>query len=39
MIYNFIGIFIDVDDYELINRLKSRGHDADFIKKHYSLGT
>ena len=34
---NFIGIFIDIDDYELINRLKNRGHDAAFIKKRMKL--
>jgi len=34
---NFIGIFIDIDDYELINRLKNRGHDATFIKKRMQL--
>ena len=34
---NFKGIFIDIDDYELINRLKNRGHDADFIKKRMKL--
>ena len=34
---NFKGIFIDIDDYELINRLKNRGHDEDFIKKRMKL--
>jgi guanylate kinase len=34
---NFKGIFIDIDDYELINRLKNRGHDATFIKKRMQL--
>ena len=34
---NFKGIFIDIDDYELINRLKNRGHDAAFIKKRMKL--
>ena len=33
----FKGIFIDIDDYELINRLKNRGHDASFIKKRMKL--
>ena len=34
---NFKGIFIDIDDYELINRLKNRGDDASFIKKRMKL--
>jgi len=34
---NFKGIFIDIDDYELIKRLKNRGHDATFIKKRMQL--
>ncbi|MBL6836113.1 MAG: AAA family ATPase [Candidatus Actinomarina sp.] len=34
---NFKGIFIDIDDYELINRLKNRGHDSTFIKKRMQL--
>ena len=34
---NFKGIFIDIDDYELINRLKNRGHDPTFIKKRMKL--
>ena len=34
---NFKGIFIDIDDYELINRLKNRGHDAAFIKNRMKL--
>ena len=34
---NFKGIFIDIDDYELINRLKNRGHDATFIKERMKL--
>ena len=33
----FKGIFIDIDDYELINRLKNRGQDASFIKKRMKL--
>ena len=36
---NFKGIFIDIDDYELINRLKNRGHDAAFIKKRMKFAT
>ncbi len=28
---DYIGIFIDINDDELINRLVSRGHDEDFI--------
>ena len=34
---NFNGIFIDIDDYELIKRLKNRGHDESFIKKRMKL--
>jgi len=34
---NFKGIFIDIDDYELIKRLKNRGHDESFIKKRMKL--
>tara|TARA_B100000029_G_scaffold82525_1_gene73489 strand:+ start:2093 stop:2623 length:531 start_codon:yes stop_codon:yes gene_type:complete len=33
----FIGIFIDIDDTELINRLLSRGHDDHFIEKRMKL--
>ena len=33
----FIGIFIDIDDTELINRLLSRGHDESFIEKRMKL--
>tara|TARA_B100001109_G_scaffold32424_1_gene25485 strand:- start:773 stop:1306 length:534 start_codon:yes stop_codon:yes gene_type:complete len=33
----FIGIFIDIDDNELINRLKNRGHDESFIEKRMQL--
>ena len=36
---DFIGIFIDIDDNELINRLKNRGHDNDFINKRMKLAT
>ena len=34
---NFIGIFIDIDDDELIRRLKDRGHDNEFITKRMEL--
>jgi len=34
---SFKGIFIDIDDYELIKRLKNRGHDESFIKKRMKL--
>ena len=34
---DFIGIFIDIDDNELINRLKNRGHDNEFINKRMAL--
>ncbi len=34
---NFIGIFIDIDDDELIKRLKDRGHNDDFINKRMDL--
>jgi len=34
---NYIGIFIDINDDELINRLVSRGHDKDFINKRMIL--
>ena len=30
---DYIGIFIDIDDEELISRLKNRGHDDNFIKE------
>ena len=33
----FIGIFIDIGDNELINRLKNRGHDEMFIEKRMQL--
>ena len=33
----FIGIFIDIDDEELINRLKKRGHDEPFIDERMRL--
>ena len=34
---DFIGIFIDIDDNELIKRLKDRGHDNEFIEKRMEL--
>ena len=34
---DYIGIFIDINDDELINRLVSRGHDEDFINKRMIL--
>ena len=34
---SFIGIFIDIDNDELIKRLIERGHDEDFIDKRMSL--
>ena len=34
---NFVGIFIDIENEELINRLKERGHDDAFIKKRMAL--
>ena len=34
---DFVGIFIDIDNIELIKRLKSRGHDEDFINKRMNL--
>ena len=33
----FVGIFIDIDNNELIKRLKTRGHDDDFITKRMDL--
>ena len=36
---DFIGIFIDIDDEELIKRLKNRGHDDAFINKRMQLAT
>ena len=30
----FIGLFIDIDDKELVNRLKNRGHNSEFIAKN-----
>ena len=35
----FIGIFIDIDDYELVKRLKNRGHDQNFIDKRMQLAS
>ena len=34
---DFIGLFIDIDDKELINRLKNRGHNSEFINKRMEL--
>ena len=34
---DFVGIFIDIDDNELIKRLKDRGHDNKFIEKRMEL--
>ena len=34
---DFIGIFIDIEDSELIKRLKERGHDIEFINKRMKL--
>ena len=34
---DFVGIFIDIDNIELIKRLKSRGHDEEFINKRMNL--
>ena len=36
---DFIGIFIDIDDNELVKRLKNRGHDEDFINKRMQLAS
>lgn len=34
---DFVGIFIDIDDAELINRLNKRGHDEAFIDERMRL--
>jgi len=34
---DFVGIFIDIDDGELINRLSERGHDEAFIDERMRL--
>ena len=34
---SFIGIFIDIENNELIDRLKTRGHDSNFIDKRMQL--
>ena len=34
---SFIGIFIDIENKELIERLKERGHDEEFINKRMNL--
>jgi len=36
---DFIGIFIDIDDKELVKRLKNRGHDQSFIDKRMQLAS
>ena len=36
---DFIGIFIDIDDNELVKRLKNRGHDENFIDKRMQLAS
>ena len=36
---DYIGIFIDIDDEELISRLKNRGHDDNFIKERMELAS
>ena len=36
---DFIGIFIDIDDNELVKRLKNRGHDQNFIDKRMQLAS
>ena len=36
---DFIGLFIDIDDSELINRLKNRGHNSEFINKRMELAS
>ena len=36
---DFIGIFIDIDDKELVKRLKNRGHDQNFIDKRMQLAS
>ena len=34
---DFVGIFIDIENNELIKRLETRGHDQDFITKRMNL--
>ena len=36
---DFIGLFIDIEDKELINRLKNRGHNSEFINKRMELAS
>ena len=36
---DFVGIFIDIDDNELVKRLKNRGHDENFIDKRMQLAS
>lgn len=33
----FVGIFIDIENEELVNRLEARGHDQEFITKRMEL--
>tara|TARA_B100001250_G_scaffold6338_1_gene5337 strand:- start:2052 stop:2585 length:534 start_codon:yes stop_codon:yes gene_type:complete len=35
----FVGIFIDIENDELINRLKTRGHNPEFISKRMQLAS
>ncbi len=34
---DFVGIFIDIENSELIKRLENRGHDQEFINKRMNL--
>ena len=34
---NFVGVFIDIENKELIKRLKTRGHNQEFIDKRMEL--
>ena len=36
---DFVSLFIDIDDNELINRLKNRGHNLEFINKRMELAS
>ena len=36
---DFVGIFIDIDDNELVKRLKNRGHNSNFIDKRMQLAS
>jgi len=35
----FVGLFIDIEDKELIKRLKNRGHNSKFISKRMELAS